>query len=907
MPRNFFARLLRLVALCLVFVQVQAFAADAPTWTHRSRQGDIVYFAFPTPARIERYDLAQQQWLASIPLSDKATAMRVDADGIYIAYGRELYRRLLSGGNEQLIFSAKQDIVDLLSDGKLIFAVPYGSTCYSNDDDVCGIVSIRKRDNQYVSMISTYRSSAFSIAPASRRIYSVQSDGATELSYGESGQFGGARVERSGVSSRSSVWAYIYPNENILVKDNGDVFGIPGLVALGSLPGGKSDDATTYGSDVLLVLRGNAIVSFSTGQLESGSYLLPSVAKAIEVKGPSVFAFSTDATASSGISVQSVPLSSITYAKPGAVVDPAKIRFLPDSVIAAGDGNIFMLSQRFQSIFIWSTTKHRYISSIPLLGSPRFFAYASVSNRLYLGYDPGVINQIKFDAGKVVEEPFGNTPSRLLGLSTAGTMVYAVDAVGPSQTSYVYDINGKKLTTQSWVDLSDEYVWNSSLRRMYFAHGNYSLIYYQNLDMDGVLAWPSRVLEHERPPIRMSEDESSYIIGTGKILNASDNKVIGLLANGFSDAVSVSNQWVTVRAAGNNTELQTWTSKLLLERTMTVPGAPLRLFKLPSGKLWVLTKAGNASVMSEVDLQSGLVVSSPQLAGTLNDASAMDGDTVTLAVTAIGQGLSYQWYRDGVAIDGANSSSLVLANLQPTDAAHYAVMVSNAVGSAYSRDALVSVVVKDGVPDPFSFKPVSNATAGTAYYTNPIAITGVNIPVAISVSGGEYSLNSGNYTRQSGMAKAGDQISLRVVAGALGTTQTAVLQVGGTQGQFAVVSGPSQFSAMEIKATPKGPSNKLSLDFTIKPGSVLAGTQGNVYVMAEYHGTWLVNNGFGWFYWSGGDIEPYSAGVLGDYSSRLLSSADVSQLAGLKIYVGFGVDVASVLDKRQYALVYSVQ
>ncbi|WP_374354993.1 hypothetical protein, partial [Chitinimonas sp.] len=359
--------------------------------------------------------------------------------------------------------------------------------------------------------------------------------------------------------------------------------------------------------------------------------------------------------------------------------------------------------------------------------------------------------------------------------------------------------------------------------------------------------------------------------------------------------------------AGVNTQLQTWTNDLLFDRGIILPGAPLRLLKLPSGKLWVLTKSGNASVMSLVDLDSGSVESSPRFAGTLNDVSAMAGDTLTLTANAIGQGLNYQWYRDGVAIVGANSPSLILANLQSTDAAHYAVMVSNAMGSAFSRDALVTVVAKDGVPDPFNFKPVSDAAAGAVYYTDPIAVAGVNIPVAVSVSGGEYSLNSASYTRAGGMAKSGDQISLRVVAGPSATTQTAVLQVGGTQGQFVVTSKAVEFSPMRIDAKATGTKNNFSLYLAVNPGSDLTGLPGNIYILAEYRDTWLVNNGSGWFYWGGGEIAPYFTGTLRDYTVRLLSSTDVSQLSGLKIYAGCGVDVASVIAKHQYALVYSVQ
>ncbi|MDK0566396.1 hypothetical protein P6O77_15580, partial [Clostridium perfringens] len=55
----------------------------------------IVYFLFPTAAKIRRYDLAAQSWLADLAIADTgrpAAVMYVDADGIYLARGTALAR-----------------------------------------------------------------------------------------------------------------------------------------------------------------------------------------------------------------------------------------------------------------------------------------------------------------------------------------------------------------------------------------------------------------------------------------------------------------------------------------------------------------------------------------------------------------------------------------------------------------------------------------------------------------------------------------------------------------------------------------------------------------------------------------------------------------------------------------------
>ena len=64
----------------------------------------------------------------------------------------------------------------------------------------------------------------------------------------------------------------------------------------------------------------------------------------------------------------------------------------------------------------------------------------------------------------------------------------------------------------------------------------------------------------------------------------------------------------------------------------------------------------------------------------------------SLSVSATGNGLTYQWYKDGVAIDGATSSTLDLENIQTTNAGSYYCIITNPAGSVKSN--IVDVIVK---------------------------------------------------------------------------------------------------------------------------------------------------------------------------------------------------------------------
>jgi DNA-binding beta-propeller fold protein YncE len=70
------------------------------------------------------------------------------------------------------------------------------------------------------------------------------------------------------------------------------------------------------------------------------------------------------------------------------------------------------------------------------------------------------------------------------------------------------------------------------------------------------------------------------------------------------------------------------------------------------------------------------------------------GQSATFNVRASGAGpMSYQWYCSGALVAGATNSALVITNLQPTDSGTYVAVVTNAVSSATSAEATLTVLL----------------------------------------------------------------------------------------------------------------------------------------------------------------------------------------------------------------------
>jgi hypothetical protein len=97
----------------------------------------------------------------------------------------------------------------------------------------------------------------------------------------------------------------------------------------------------------------------------------------------------------------------------------------------------------------------------------------------------------------------------------------------------------------------------------------------------------------------------------------------------------------------------------------------------------VTSAAATLTVLAQV-----AVVSQPQASVTIV------GNNATFSVTSAGSSpLSYQWYKDGNAIAGANSASYTITNVQVSHEGSYYVEITNSISSIFSTSVLLSAQI----------------------------------------------------------------------------------------------------------------------------------------------------------------------------------------------------------------------
>jgi DNA-binding beta-propeller fold protein YncE len=120
------------------------------------------------------------------------------------------------------------------------------------------------------------------------------------------------------------------------------------------------------------------------------------------------------------------------------------------------------------------------------------------------------------------------------------------------------------------------------------------------------------------------------------------------------------------------------------------------------------------------------------------------GQTTSLSVTATGEGLSYQWRRGSLPVQGATSRTLSFPNAQGTDSGDYSVVVSNGAGSVTSEVVRLTVVV----PPIMTMTSLPAAIVGQPY---SVPLTGAREPTRFVMTG----LPRGLAVAKSGMELVG--------------------------------------------------------------------------------------------------------------------------------------------------------
>lgn len=112
----------------------------------------------------------------------------------------------------------------------------------------------------------------------------------------------------------------------------------------------------------------------------------------------------------------------------------------------------------------------------------------------------------------------------------------------------------------------------------------------------------------------------------------------------------------------------------------------------------------------------------------------------------------------------------------------------------------------DKIPDKFNIPELINIQLNTVVTSSEFTVTGINVPTTISITGGEYAINGGNFTAVDGQVNLNDKVIVRLTSSnSYATINTATLTIGGIVGMFNVKtidqpnsSSPNNFTLLDV-------------------------------------------------------------------------------------------------------------
>jgi hypothetical protein len=555
------------------------------------RAGDIHYFAFSGPDRIERFDLAARLWLAAIPLNATATALWVDESAIFVAEDRAVVRFSPDGGSRTPMGNAQSTVRSLFTLKNVLAFAPTGGD----------FITLNKTTGIFLSNFSSwYSGGGFSVAPNLNRVY-FRSTGVSPsdihyLEFDAVGKFTVSKDSPYHGSYPSAARTFTFPNGARVADDSGTVYATDSLAYSNSLAGAFTDLAF-HGVDIPIVLRGDKLTSYTNTFLEAGSHTLTTAGLRVAVDGGDALVFINDGASQRGLRVETVPLSQLAAPQPGQAIDPNGLPYAIDDAFVDKDGNLLLFSKAQLSLFRWSHAARQYTGTFPLLGVPDHAAYSAQNHSAYFAYASQAVRQMDLGAPNPAETPLFTLPQPPNGLATAGEFIFASDPSGAWDSHYVFSRSGMLLDSAEWNHYSRAWEWDPVKRRMYFFRDNTSPndLHFETIDATGKITGEGETPYHGdftvQKPIRVSSDGSKVIIGSGVVFDTASLTRLSAAVPGFTDALWWNQKLLTLHASGTRTQIRRWDANTLAELAPLplVAGTPVRLLALDSKNLALIT------------------------------------------------------------------------------------------------------------------------------------------------------------------------------------------------------------------------------------------------------------------------------------------------------------------------------
>ncbi|MCE5262068.1 MAG: hypothetical protein LLG97_00900, partial [Deltaproteobacteria bacterium] len=294
--------------------------------------------------------------------------------------------------------------------------------------------------------------------------------------------------------------------------------------------------------------------------------------------------------------------------------------------------------------------------------------------------------------------------------------------------------------------------------------------------------------------------------------------------------------------------------------------------------------SGTFSVTTQADTTGGKFTFVDQTGVALNAEVISNPITIawigtTTPISIIGGAYSI----NGGSYTGASGTVNIddTVTVRQTSPGSYSTTTDATLTIGGASDTFSVTTLDDTLPDPFTFTDRTGVARSTIIASNTITVTGITAATAISITGGQFSVNGGSYTSAAGAVNNGDTVTVQQTSSASHSATTdATLTIGGASDTFSVTTKTAD--TWTQKADFGGNVRRAAAGFSIgSKGYIGTGFdnffQNNFWEYDPAADTWTQKADFG------GATRRYAVGFS----------------VGSKGYIGTGMAVIEGYDTRQ--------
>jgi hypothetical protein len=240
---------------------------------------------------------------------------------------------------------------------------------------------------------------------------------------------------------------------------------------------------------------------------------------------------------------------------------------------------------------------------------------------------------------------------------------------------------------------------------------------------------------------------------------------------------------------------------------------------------------------------ASFVMAGPEIITQPESQIACTGNSATFTVSATGANLTYQWFKNDVAIStNGTSATYTISNVSASSVAEYKVLVSNTYGAMYSDDVYINTLI--------STQPANVSTCQNVATTVSVTADGLNLSY-------QWYSNSTNSTTGG-----------TLIPGATTTTYSPNVETAGDKYYYCIITNNGQACGGATTNVTKVTVTGTNALVSSANQSICTGSTPTVSITGYTSGTiqWLVSpDGTSWANVSGGSgatTTSYTAGAI---------------------------------------------